>query len=490
MITALLDTNILIAFEDPNKALDEHCAEILRNAPSDIGFYYHPIQLKDIERDKDEERKKQFLSRIARYKPLNQAPVFDDSYFDEKGWANNSENDFIDNTLLACVVEPVVELLVTNDKRILSKAKNVGVQERVFNLESFEFFINSKPEPPELAYVQEEQCHMLDIDDVFFDSLRASYSGFNEWLEKCSRKQRKCWTIRKDGELAALCIYKEEDESIIDDKGNIPNGPVLKLCTFKVGSETYGLKMGERLLHMAFSYASQQGFNFIYLTLNEADQSHLSKLLTDFGFKAYGHYQGDRVMGKYLKPQTKDDRSLPKSEYVARFYPSFKDDSDVKKFLVPIKDQYHERLFPDISNLRDSLFGESVEMYGSESNTIRKAYLCNSSISKIEPGDILLFYRSHDRQSIEVLGIVREVYRSNSRKEIFDIVKGRTVYTIQEIDNLTNYGEDEVLVLFFDLIKYLPSPITLKQLHKIGMAHPQSISEISTAKYDLMMKVQ
>ena len=490
MTTVLLDTNILIVLEDTERLLDNRCAGMLRNASSDIEFYYHPIQLNDIERDKDEKRKNLLLSRINRYKPLNQPPSFDDDYFAKKGWANSSENDFIDNTLLACVIEPVVDYLITNDKGILAKARRSGAEERVLDLKGFDDLFNNKPEPPELACVNDEQCHALDISNPFFDSLRESYPGFNEWFERNARKQRKCWTIRKDDQLVALCIYKSEESTILDDAGFQPDGPILKLCTFKVDSVTYGLKMGERLLHMAFSYASQQGFNFIYVTADEMKQLHLIKLLSSFGFARYGYYKGDRVLGKYLRPQTSSDEDLPKAEYADRFYPSFKESVDVRKFLVPIQNRYHERLFPDISDLKHSLLGNIPEMYGSESNTIRKAYLSHAAINKIEPGDLLLFYRSQDRHSIEVLGLVKEVHRTGRCEAIFDMVKGRTVYQVWEIDHMINSSDRDVLVLCFDLIEYFDKPVALGQLRKIGVACPQSICELSDEKYTAIMEAR
>lgn len=490
MTAVLLDTNILIALEDTNKPLGKSYAEALRNAPTDIEFYYHPIQIEDINRDRNEERKNLVLSRINRYKSLNQPPSFNDEYFRKKGWINRSENDLVDNTLLACVVEPVVDYLVTNDKGILSKARKANVEDRVLDIESFRDLISKKPEPPELAYVKDEQCHVLDVEDSFFDSLRKGYEEFDAWLEKCAREQRKCWTIRKDGKLAALCIYKREEASIIDDQGFQPDGPILKLCTFKVDSSIHGQKMGERLLHMAFSYAVQQDFNFVYLTVQEKEHPHLMMLMDSFGFKAYGKYGKDRVLGKYLRPQTASDEKLSKSEYADLFYPSFKDGNDVKKFLVPIQRQYHERLFPDISDLRYSLFGETPEMYGPESNTIRKAYLCDAAINKINPGDLLLFYRSQDRHSIEVLGVVKDVCRLNDRKEIYDVVKGRTVYPIYEIDRMVNKSKKGVLVLCFDLIEYFEKPISLNRLSEMDVTPPQSICELSDEKYISIMEAR
>lgn len=488
MTTVLLDTNILIELEDTGRPLDARCAEMLRDAASDVEFYFHPLQLEDIARDKNERRKKLLLSRIGRYKPLNQAPLFSDDYFAEKGWINKTENDRVDNTLLACVVEPYIDYLVTNDGNMLSKARRAGVGNKVFDLESFENFICSQPEPPELACVNDEQCSALDRNDSFFDSLRQGYPTFDEWLDRRAREQRKCWTIRRGDKLVALCIYKREESSIIDDKGFKPAGPVLKLCTFKVDSETYGQKMGERLLHMAFSYARQQGFNFIYVTVREAAHQELVLLMKSFGFACYGHYKNDRVLGKFLRPQSLSDERLPKLEFSERFYPSFKDGEDVGKYLVPIQNKYHERLFPDVADLKYSLFGDMSEMYGPESNTIRKAYLCAAQINRIEPGDLLLFYRSVDRKSIEVLGVVKEVQRLTDRQQILSMVKGRTVYAVWEIDQMLETSPDGVLVICFDLIRYFDKPITLKQLHGLGMSHPQSICELSDKRYTAIME--
>ena len=489
MTTVLLDTNILIALEDADKPLDARCAEIMRNAPSDFEFYYHPIQAKDIARDKNNVRKIILSSRIARYKPLAQAPEFNNEYFAEHKWTNNSENDYVDNTLLGCIVEPVADYLVSNDKRILANARKSGVADRVLSLDDLDCLINNKPEPPELACVNDEQCHSLDRTDAFFDSLRKSYPGYDRWLDKCARKQRKCWTIRHHGKLAALCIYKPEESGIIDDKGFRPKGSVLKLCTLKVDSDTYGHKMGERLLHMAFSYAAQQDFSFIYLTVDEDSHPHLVGLLESFGFKKYGHYdKRDRVLGKYIFPQTDLDKELPKSEFARRFYPSFKDDPSVGKYLVPIRKNYHERLFPDISDFRKSLLGDCPEMYGPESNTIRKAYLCKAGVSGIVPGDLLLFYRSLDRHSVEVLGVVEDIKRLTDRDKILQMVKGRTVYQIREIENLICSNSRGILVICFDLIRYFDKQVGLDELRKMGLSHPQSICRLSDENYTAIME--
>ena len=342
--------------------------------------------------------------------------------------------------------------------------------------------VNKQVDIPDFAFVRDEPCHSLNRAETFFDSLRESYGRetFNDWLDRCARGQRRCWTVRQDGLLRALCIYKHEESATLDDSLFKPDGPILKLCTFKVDSELQGSKIGENLLHMAFSYAQAHGVNFVYLTAKEKGNEHLLSLLDEFGFNRFGvNEDGDRVIGKYLRPQTLEDERLEKAEFNRRFYPSYKDDMTVGKFLVPINRSYHEQLFPDVSDFfRNSLLGDMPEMYGPESNTIRKAYLCGSPMKKIEPGDLLLFYRSEDKHSIEVIGAVREAQRLTDRDRIFNLVKRRTVYSLWEIDEWVRRYPDGVLVICFDLIGYFNKPVTLGKLRSMGISHPQSIYEI------------
>ena len=74
---------------------------------------------------------------------------------------------------------------------------------------------------------------------------------------------------------------------------------------------------------------------------------------------------------------------------------------------IPIRPQYHEDLFPDFSSMKGSLFEKDQSLYSCQGNTIKKAYLCHSRIKSIRKGDIVLFYRSKDRKSIQCMGYSR-----------------------------------------------------------------------------------
>jgi len=68
------------------------------------------------------------------------------------------------------------------------------------------------------------------------------------------------------------------------------------------------------------------------------------------------------------------------------------------KFLVPIRPDYHERMFLGFKQqlTLPEMLGE-LEIPG---NAIDKAYLSNFIIRKIQQGDLILFYRSQDIQKI------------------------------------------------------------------------------------------
>lgn len=492
MKTALLDTNVLIALADTDRQLLERDARILRYS-GEIEFYVHPLQLEDIERDKDEHRRVLLKSRIKQFKELEKPPKFDERYFEERGWSCHKFNDIIDNNLLACVFNPVVDLLITEDKGIIRKACSSGIGQKVMTLERFGSLIIPREEPQELASVSDDPCHTLDLKNHFFNSLRQDYDNqkFDEWFnEKCARGQRRCWNIRIGKSLCALCIYKEESSEIIDDQGFNPDCKMLKLCTFKVSPEYQGSKAGERLLYKAFQYATSHDIEFIYFTVKEGAQPHLEKLAEDFGFRKYGkepRYK-NRVFGKYTLPQSENDYSLDKAEYNHLFYPSYKSDGTVGKYIVPIKDEYHERLFPDVSDFRETLFGNDPSMYTSESNTIRKAYLCKANINRIEKGDLLLFYRSIDRHSVEVLGGVSDVARLSDNASIRRMVNKRTVYSVEEISDLLKSANHGLLVICFDILKYFSNSISLEELNGIGVSCPQSIISLSDEQFKKIME--
>lgn len=284
-----------------------------------------------------------------------------------------------------------------------------------------------------------------------------------------------------------MCIFKAEDENekVTDDGYRLP-GAVLKLCTFKVAR--IGYKLGERLLFVAFRYAIDNRFDFVYIQVNELKQQDLVDLLLDFGFVKVGPYNNDYTYVKDMRAGTveQDWGEEERLEYDIQHYPHFVDGVDVKKFVVPIQPVFHNRLFPDLEGL-DYLPGLIPEDT-SEANAIKKAYICGSGIKQLGKGDLLLFYRSGDRKSISCIGVVEDFLRTDKASEIIPFVARRTVFFDDEIRDKVAKGEQ--LAILFRLVKYLKEEVKWRDLEALGVKGAvQSIRTLDDEVYQKLFKL-
>ena len=134
---------------------------------------------------------------------------------------------------------------------------------------------------------------------------------------------------------------------------------------------------------------------------------------------------------------------------------------------------------PDYKTRQTSLLEHAGEFIV-EGNTIKKAYLSNSRIGTLSPGDILLFYRTVDSE-ITSLGVIEKVlYELQDKDEIFRNVKKRTVYSMKEFEKM---AKKPTLIILFNWHFHLPNQLKLKDLKTMGVSAPQSIAQISDEKY-------
>lgn len=134
----LLDTNIIIPLEDTSKILDSSFAELRKlSAEQYHCLYIHPMQLEDINRDKNQERRKIVLSRLRQYLQIENPPILSDQECNELGLSQSNDNDRVDNNVLFALYRGAVHLLVTNDEGIHKKASKIGLQNKVYRLEQF-----------------------------------------------------------------------------------------------------------------------------------------------------------------------------------------------------------------------------------------------------------------------------------------------------------------------------------------------------------------
>lgn len=475
MLRILIDTNILLPLE-PTSLNDvesqSHLANefIQKSQKANALIYLLDVQKNDINRDKDEKRRNLRLLACEKYQLLMNVQMSD--YF--KGnfeLSNLNPHDFVDVSLLNALYCNAVSILVTNDNGIHSKAKKIGLGDRVYRLEDALDFINMQL-PMDLKaeslhpIINREKCYNLDIHDDFFDSLRQDYDGFDDWFqEKCQRGHRDCFVIRNESKIAGLCIYKNEEPSY-EMKGKI-----VKICTFKL--KYSGTKQGELLLRQLFKMCYDSNVDWLYVTAFESN--YICQFFEDFGFECYKEKKsdtGELIYRRKMTPTLEDRKNILALPFHKKFgYRYFIPSKNA--FLIPTEERFYDRLFPETTTL---------DLFGGEpcSNAIRKAYLCNSNSRKLIPGDILFFYRTHSDKKIECCGILEKVLHSSNPDEILSLVGKRSVFSKAEIESMCSKSRDCFLMLFRQT-ENLKTPFNLESLKKQNLVngYPQSITMIS-----------
>ncbi|WP_303644211.1 GNAT family N-acetyltransferase [uncultured Parabacteroides sp.] len=443
------------------------------------------MQFEDINRDKNQERRTIVLSRLKQYSQIENPPILSDQECNELGLSQSNDNDRVDNNVLFALYRGAVHLLVTNDEGIHRKASKIGLQDKVYRLGQCLLLLQRYTTDPfvfDYTGVKERFLYEINKNQPFFESLRQSYDGFDKWFQKCATDKRKCWCIEDgDSNVVAICIYKHEQDARLTDNGEIIHGRILKLCTFKVDPKARGKKLGERLLYIAFDYCVKNDLDWVYLHTFGEEQKTLVGLCTDYGFSCLGKYKQDDV---YIKPMKLRDDDCNSLESLIKYYPYFQDNESVQKFIIPIQPQFHEDLFPDFSNMKGTLFEKDQSLYTCQGNTIKKAYLCHAKIKTIRKGDIILFYRSKDRKSIQCMGIVEDVLFSENIDEVFPAIAKRTVYKYSDIQNIL---KKRTLVILFRY-KALDKEISNQSIVDAGVkGYIQSIRKIDNEQYSALI---
>ena len=483
----LLDTNVLIALEDAQHPFAAAVAPLSRLAQKhSLTLTLHDRTLDDFERDSDDDRRMRSLWSTTKYPKIDQPPSATDQFIGASGGVS-SDNDRVDVDLLYAIDQNCADALVTEDRRLRSRAERVGLDEQVYFIEQAVEWLTTlygEHDAPPLPQVEDVSLHNIDLANSFFDSLREGYTGFDEWFERVARRGRRAWIVRADDQIDAICIYHLEE----------PEGArSFKLCTLKVGENSRGRHLGELLLHRAFDYCTKNECNDTFVEV-QAEQEFLVGFLREFGFAPDGHKDNAPAELVYRKrfrplPDTLVGDALA---YHIAWAPAYAT-SGVKKFCIPIEPGYHGRLFPDAPAIpaapdQTMLDLTAYAAASAEGNGIRKAYLSHSGITRVGVGDLVLFYRSHDASAITTLGIVEKVerFQQGEAAKLAAFVGKRTVYSLQEIEVL---AAKSVLAILFRQIEHLQVPVPLSKWQELGGTAPQSITSVSDDQFDRIMEL-
>ncbi len=481
----LLDTNVFISREG-DQVLSPGLRALLRSLQgSGSRVLVHPASLEDLGHDKDGTRHRVAISKFDAYASLESAPdpSLDSDYLAAVG-PLRSRNDFVDATLLYAVYRDAVDVLLTDDLGIHRMAARIGVRERVVSIDEASIALIRANRPSRLAKppaLAEDAVHNLRLRDEFFDSLREEYVGFDAWFAKISREGRRCWVYRGPaGGIGALLIFKIEEEPI-DCAPPLGSRRRLKISTMKVSD--YGQKIGELFVKLSVQYCLKNGLDELYLTHFTRPADRLVGLLSEFGFERVAvKSNGEDVFLKRLFCEKALLSGMNPVEVSTRHWPCLRDSRATAKYIIPILPEYHGRLFTDFAVRQTSLREHSGEFIV-EGNTIKKAYLTRSKVKRIRPGDVLLFYRSHDVRGLTSLGVVESVTLGMTNPAaIMELIQKRTVYTSDEVRSLARVP---TTVMLFDWHFHFPHVVEFDELKgaHILKGSPQSILQISHSEY-------
>jgi len=476
---------VIIHLEDNKIVEPAFSAFIALAIKHKVGVFIHEAAYDDIAQDRNTERQKISLSKLEKFQKLSKVRGLSHNELSSEFGSLTRANDIVDATLLHALKIGAADFLVTQDRGLHERARRHSTElgRRILYIADAVQLIQTTFEPKEtsIRFIQEVQLHSIPLSDTIFNSLKEDYPGFDKWWIKCIKERRKCWII-DDGKIAAIVILKDESGMKTDAKNKFDK--ILKICTFKVIPEKRGFKIGELLLRKIFWFAQINNYNLIYITTYD-NQISLIDMLEYFGFShTINKEDGEHIYERIVSCDKISPKNGENYFKIHRLnYPRFVVTNDTEAFIVPIKEAYHDILYPDLEQKKQlELFENRL---GRPGNTIRKVYLCRAPSKLGAAGSLLFFYKGKSdfppSQAITTLGILEDIQLALSTHELMQITGGRSVYSEQDLENWKASDNSPVKVINYSLAAYIDPVITLNQLQQqriLNLHPPQSISRI------------
>ncbi|MBF9251864.1 hypothetical protein I2I11_01010 [Pontibacter sp. 172403-2] len=438
----LLDTNIIIHREAHR--LSRLDIGQLFNWLDKLRYdkYIHPLTVQELNTYKDPNSTKLMNIKIESYNTLKHQAPLGDKIRQVSKQIDTSHNDINDTQILNEVFEDRVDILISEDKKMHTKAKLLGIEDRVFKIQSF--LEKATAENPGLVSykvlaIKKVDFAEVNLKDPFFDSFRSDYSDFDKWFN--SKSEKPCYVCYSDNNITAFLYIKVErvgEESYSDITPIFKPKKRLKIGTLKVTGNGY--KIGERFLKTIFDNALLFKVEEIYVTIfnKRSEQEQLIEMLEEWGFVKHGiktSQNGDELV--YVRPFSKSLSVNIESPKLT--FPFFSRETD--KYIIRIEPQYHTELFPDSINTRE----DKTKYIENEPhrNRISKAYISHSPDRNLKSGDIVLIYRIGDEgtkktftSTITSICIVESIKNNfKSFDDFFNACNRRTMISKADLKN-------------------------------------------------------
>lgn len=466
---ALLDTNIVIHREAAT-AVNQDIGTLFKWL--DKAKYekcVHPITVEELQKHGNEKKLNTLNIKLQSYSVLKTVAPLAEEVQAVSEDIDVNENDRNDTRLLNEVFQGRVDILVSEDKKIHTKAAHLGIQDQVYRIDGFlEKVVSEHPELIDYNVLSVTKKHFGDINlqDPFFDSFRQDYNGFDRWFNK--KADEIAYVTHNKGRILSFLYVKVEDET--ENYGDItpPLTPKrrLKIGTFKVVSN--GVRLGERFLKIIFDNALQSRVDEIYVTIFDKndEQKRLIELLIAWGFVRHGTKKtptGDELVftRNYLPTFTPANPKLS--------YPFISVAQQI--FLCPIYPDYHTELFPDSILTTESPL--NFQENQPHRNALSKVYISRSMNRHLFPGDVIVFYRTggYHKSVVTTVGVVESVIDGLQSEDEFVLkCRKRSVFSDDELKKHWNYNQyNRPFIVNFLYTYSFPKRPNLAKLIELGV---------------------
>lgn len=286
-----------------------------------------------------------------------------------------------------------------------------------------------------------------DINDPFFDSLKQDYAEFETWFAKKAQMAQKLCLYRENGKILTMLYLKDETEEILLKDERMECCRRLKIGTLKIGDHAKKQRLGEGAIGLSLWYWQRMSVDEVYITVFEKHVL-LIQLLQKFGFSERGiNTRGEKV---YIKRKSKI-KYLDPYETFPFIMPDFKYSG-----YLPIKEEYHDTLFPYSELANTSQETEEI----AAANGMTKSFIASPfKPVKYYPGQPIFVYRIHtgtgpkQYKSVvtSICTIVRQIvvkedgYCHFPFDEFIEMVGNKSYYSHQQLENF--YEKKHLIIL-------------------------------------------